>query len=69
MREVRADVLGVAPQHWDDLFSADEPLRKEDTFERTAERIRYLAAADHVEVLLPPLWGRTSPFEGLAPAS
>lgn len=57
--------------HWDNFFrTLDQPLQplfyKADAMDVSMPRILRLAAAQGVEVLLPPLWEPTDPFAGLA---
>jgi len=56
--------------HWDDFFtSLDRPLRPMpyalDDLHATMNRLRPLAEADGVEILLPVAWQRTQPLDGL----
>ncbi|MBB4637528.1 MBL fold metallo-hydrolase [Longimicrobium terrae] len=56
--------------HWDDFFRGlDEPLLPTiyggDDVPRSMGRIAELAAADSVQVLIPPVWDHTDPFQDL----
>ena len=56
--------------HWDDFFRGlDRPLRPlrspRDSFPNTLQRIRRLAEADNVEVVIPVAWQPIDPFASL----
>ncbi|MEO6471038.1 MAG: MBL fold metallo-hydrolase [Aeromicrobium sp.] len=61
----------VIPVHWDNFFrSAGETLSPlpyaADDFDVMMSLLDDRGQSDGVEIVLPPLWERTAPFEGLA---